>query len=70
MQSLAKRCTNIEVTLIRLCSWMLETNLRSGEDQWFPKVSMHLSSQDVEVVGWCGALSELEINRLSCQIIE
>ena len=49
---------------------MLQTDLWRSNDQRLPEVAMHLSSQDVEVVGGRCALRELEIDVLGCQVVE
>lgn len=49
---------------------MLETNLGGSYNHRFSEVSEHLSPQQVEVIGWHGALSELEVDVLCGQVIE
>ena len=48
---------------------MLETNFGCRNNEWFSKVAMHLASENVEIVGRCGTLGDLEIDILRVQII-
>lgn len=48
---------------------MLEAYLWSSQDQGLSIVTVHLSSQEMEVVGRHGHLGELEIDVLPCQVV-
>jgi len=50
--------------------WVLEPNFRGGHDQWLSESSVHLPSQDMEVVRGHSALSNLKIDVLRVQLLE
>ena len=47
---------------------MLQSYFWSGQDQGFAVRSQHLTAEDVEIVGWGRALSNLEIDVLGVQV--
>jgi hypothetical protein len=51
------------------CLRVFETNLRSCNNQRLPEVTVHLSSQQVEVVRRHSHLGNLEVNVLRIQIV-
>ena len=61
--------TLLEVTQRRVGLRVLQSDLRCCNHKWFAVVSVHLASQDMIVVGWHCALSKLEVDALSRQII-
>ena len=49
---------------------MLKTDLWRCNYKRLAVVSQHLSSQNMEVVSWSGALSNLEVDILSRQVVK
>ena len=48
-------------------SWVLQADLGSCQNERLSEVSVHLPSEQVEVVRWGGTLSNLEVDVLGCQ---
>lgn len=48
---------------------MFQSNFGSCQNEGFPKIAMHLSAKNVEVIGGCCTLSHLEIDVLAGKII-
>ena len=58
-----------KVVHFRSSQWVLQSNFWSGHDQRLSVRSQHLTTQDMEIVGWSCALSNLEINVLRVQVL-
>lgn len=53
-----------------VCAGMLQTNLWCCDHKWFSEVTEHLPSQDMEIVAWYSALSNLKIDVLRVQVVK
>ena len=49
---------------------VLEANLGSRNDKRLAVVAEHLSTQNVEIIGWGCALGDLEVDVLSSKVVE
>ena len=60
----------LEFLKLRYGCWVLQTDLRAGNYQGLPEVSQHLASQNMEVIGRHGGLSNLEIDVLRSKVVK